>query len=113
MLASLGDWLPGWDWLYNAITGIGQTIYCAVVRSWCWLLQFLLDLAMAPFELVVPLCPAALKGAIAEIAGFYDEINAIVPLDTVETVFGLWWLFIVPFIALRWVLSFIPGLGGR
>ena len=109
----LASWLPGWDWLADAIGNIGQTIYCAGVRIWCWLLQFLFDLALAPFELLVPAVPNGLKTAIAAMSQYYDEVNCLIPLDTVEAVFILWWAFLVPFIVLRWVLSFIPGLGGR
>ena len=78
---------------------------------WNWLLSTMLDMANSLMGAIVNNMPSGWQANISGIAPYVSLANAWVPIDLGLVLLGLYYTFLGVFVAVKFILKLIPGIG--
>jgi len=96
------------EWLLESL--IGQ-IAEGVRTFFCWLLDFSLLVFGPLFEYVGSLIPTDWLAYVGAFIGIASVVNTWVPADFVLGLHGIYWVFLLGFIIVKYILKLIPTIG--
>lgn len=80
----------GFESLMNWLAGLGQLIYCTLVRWICWFLQFFFDMAITLIQSVIPTLNMPNGGFLGYVTDWTSAVNTWLPLDGSDGIFAVW-----------------------
>lgn len=93
------------------LDGIKDWVLDAFKEFFCWLIDFIFGGVMPAWAMLIGIFPDGMLPVVQMSGSVLATVDAWFPLSEGVTMFVGWWMFLVSFVAVKWLLKLVPFVG--